>query len=59
MTEFTGFKYEDLEIGQSHETVHEITADDIQLITTVNADQPGSTKYPPSPHILVMVMGGL
>ena len=38
MTEFTGFKYEDLEIGQSHETVHEITADDIQRFAEVSGD---------------------
>ena len=38
MTEFTGFKYEDLEIGQAHETVHEITADDIQRFAEVSGD---------------------
>ncbi|MCA8891061.1 MAG: MaoC family dehydratase [Hyphomonas sp.] len=38
MTEFTGFKYEDLEIGQSHETVHKITADDIQRFAEVSGD---------------------
>jgi 3-hydroxybutyryl-CoA dehydratase len=38
MTEFTGFKYEDLEIGQSHETVHTITADDIQRFAEVSGD---------------------
>ena len=38
MSEFTGFKYEDLEIGQAHETVHEITADDIQRFAEVSGD---------------------
>jgi len=38
MSEFTGFKYEDLEIGQSHETVHTITADDIQRFAEVSGD---------------------
>ena len=38
MTEFTGFKYEDLVIGQAHETVHEITADDIQRFAEVSGD---------------------
>lgn len=38
MTEFTGFKYEDLEIGQAHETVHTITADDIQRFAEVSGD---------------------
>ena len=38
MTEFTGYKYEDLEIGMSHETVHEITADDIQRFAEVSGD---------------------
>ena len=38
MTEFTGFKYEDLEIGQAHETVHMITADDIQRFAEVSGD---------------------
>ena len=38
MTEFTGFKYEDLEIGQAHETVHKITADDIQRFAEVSGD---------------------
>ena len=30
MGEFTGYCYEDLEIGMAHETVHTITEDDIQ-----------------------------
>lgn len=38
MSEFTGFKYEDLEIGQAHETVHTITADDIQRFAEVSGD---------------------
>jgi len=38
MTEFTGYKYEDLKIGMSHETVHEITADDIQRFAEVSGD---------------------
>ena len=38
MTEFTGFKYEDLEIGQAHETVHTITADDISRFAEVSGD---------------------
>ena len=38
MTEFTGFKYEDLEIGQAHETVHTITAEDIQRFAEVSGD---------------------
>ncbi|MCA8900029.1 MAG: MaoC family dehydratase [Hyphomonas sp.] len=38
MTEFTGYKYEDLEIGMAHETVHHITADDIQRFAEVSGD---------------------
>ncbi len=38
MTEFTGFKYEDLEIGQAHETVHTITEDDIARFAEVSGD---------------------
>jgi len=38
MTQFTGFKFEDLEIGQAHETVHTITEHDIQLFAEVSGD---------------------
>ncbi len=38
MTEFTGFKYEDLAIGQFHETVHTITENDIQRFAEVSGD---------------------
>lgn len=38
MTEFTGYKFEDLEIGMAHETVHTITADDIQRFAEVSGD---------------------
>ena len=37
MTQFTGYKYEDLQIGQAHETVHTITENDIQLAAASNA----------------------
>ena len=39
MTEFTGYKFEDLEIGMSHETVHTITADDIARFAEVSGDK--------------------
>ncbi|HAO35332.1 MAG TPA: (R)-hydratase, partial [Hyphomonas sp.] len=38
MSEFTGYKYEDLDIGMSHETVHVITEDDIQRFAEVSGD---------------------
>ena len=38
MTKFTGFKYEDLQIGQAHETVHTITENDIQRFAEVSGD---------------------
>ena len=38
MTEFTGYKFEDLEIGMAHETVHTISADDIQRFAEVSGD---------------------
>jgi 3-hydroxybutyryl-CoA dehydratase len=38
MTKFMGFKYEELEIGQAHETVHTITAEDIQRFADVSGD---------------------
>jgi 3-hydroxybutyryl-CoA dehydratase len=38
MSQFTGFKYEDLHIGQSHETVHTITENDIQRFAEVSGD---------------------
>ncbi|MBI1399056.1 MaoC family dehydratase [Hyphomonas sp.] len=38
MTQFTGYKYEDLQIGQSHETVHTITENDIQRFAEVSGD---------------------
>lgn len=38
MTQFTGYKYEDLKIGQSHETVHTITENDIQRFAEVSGD---------------------
>ncbi|QSR21691.1 MaoC family dehydratase [Hyphomonas sp. KY3] len=38
MSEFTGYKYEDLDIGMSHETVHVITEDDIQRFAQVSGD---------------------
>ena len=38
MTQFTGFKYEDLQIGQSHQTVHTISENDIQRFAEVSGD---------------------
>lgn len=38
MSEFSGFAYEDLFVGQSHATVHEITEDDIQKFAEVSGD---------------------
>ena len=38
MGEFTGYCYEDLEIGMAHETVHTITEDDIQRFAEVSGD---------------------
>ena len=38
MTTFNGFKYEDLQLGQSHETVHTITENDIQRFAEVSGD---------------------
>ena len=38
MTQFTGYKYEDLQIGQAHETVHTITENDIQRFAEVSGD---------------------
>ena len=38
MTNLTGFKYEDLQIGQAHETVHTITENDIQRFAEVSGD---------------------
>jgi len=34
-----GYKYEDLELGMSHETVHTITEDDIELFAQVSGDR--------------------
>jgi len=38
MTKFTGFKYEDLAIGQSHQTMHTISENDIQRFAEVSGD---------------------
>lgn len=38
MSKFKGFAYEDLELGMAHETVHEITEDDIQKFAEVSGD---------------------
>lgn len=38
MTEFTGYKYEELEVGMSHETHHTIGEDDIQKFAEVSGD---------------------
>ena len=38
MTQFAGYKYEDLQVGQSHETVHTITENDIQRFAEVSGD---------------------
>ena len=38
MSEFNGYKYEDLEIGMAHETVHTITENDIQRFAEVSGD---------------------
>ncbi|MGH1422922.1 MAG: MaoC family dehydratase [Hyphomonas sp.] len=38
MSEFEGYKYEDMDIGMFHETVHTITEDDIQKFAEVSGD---------------------
>ncbi len=38
MSEFEGYKYEDMEIDMFHETVHTITEDDIQKFAEVSGD---------------------
>ncbi|KCZ89409.1 MaoC family dehydratase [Hyphomonas johnsonii] len=38
MSEFTGYKYEDLEIGMGYETVHLITEEDVQRFAEVSGD---------------------
>ena len=38
MSEFNGYKYEDLDIGMAHETVHTISEDDIQRFAEVSGD---------------------
>lgn len=38
MSKFSGFAYEELSIGQSHESVHDITEDDIQKFAEVSGD---------------------
>lgn len=38
MSEIKGFAYEDMDVGQSHATVHKITEDDIQKFAEVSGD---------------------
>ena len=38
MTTFSGYKYEDLQLGQAYETVHTITENDIQRFAEVSGD---------------------
>jgi 3-hydroxybutyryl-CoA dehydratase len=38
MSDTKGYAYEDMDIGMAHETVHEITEDDIQKFAEVSGD---------------------